>query len=125
VKKIDIATEIYQKNKDKPRADVIQKIMDKLSVTKGNASIYYAKAKDRTDHPPKAKKSEDKTALAARQRRQARTRKEEPAENTDQSENETTSSGSGRYANTELRQQVNETIANADPSEIPEFLKRD
>ena len=117
-KKIDIATDIFNKNKDKPRADVIEKIMSKLSVTRGNASIYYAKAKDRADKPAPAAKNKTETGAKT----ETSSKKEDK---TTEGSNDNKGSGtpSGKYANTKIREVITTAIEESDRSAMPAFLR--
>lgn len=98
MKKIDVAIEIFNKNAGKSRAEVISKIMEKLQVTKGNASIYYNKANSRTEQ------------------------KIEPVivEVPEVTSNVVEIVNTGKYANNEIRETIEAIIA--DTKDIPEFL---
>lgn len=118
-KKIEIATKLFSEMKDKPRADVIAAIMKKLDVSKGNASIYYAKSKDRTENPPKAKPAaaaEAKKAETTSKLKEEAKKAEAPKEKVD--------AKAGKSANTAARDAINDVLKDVKAKDTPEFAKK-
>ena len=113
-KKIDIATELFKANAEKPRAEVIEMIMKKLSVTKGNASIYYAKAKDRSAAPAKPAAADKKAETTAKLKESVKS--DTPKEKVD--------AKGGKTANTAAREAINDALKGADDKGAPETLKK-